>query len=65
MATVPQYQEDLVATKRLRDLSIKTEPRVYQIVLGYTAKDPNGLGEPSNSYHAPGPLRWSRLSISV
>ena len=30
----------MAATKLMRGLSVKTEPRVYQIVLRYSAKDP-------------------------
>ena len=35
-----EYQEDMAATKLMRGLSVKTAPRVYQIALRYTAKDP-------------------------
>jgi hypothetical protein len=42
MATLPHLANTRrsAATKRLRALSKKTEHRVYQIVLSYTAKDP-------------------------
>jgi uncharacterized protein involved in exopolysaccharide biosynthesis len=36
----PEFQEDLAARKLLGGLLIKTEPRVYQIKLQYTARDP-------------------------
>jgi uncharacterized protein involved in exopolysaccharide biosynthesis len=40
VASTPEFQEDLAARKLLRGLSVKTEPRVYQIVVQYTARDP-------------------------
>jgi uncharacterized protein involved in exopolysaccharide biosynthesis len=36
----PGYPEDLAATRLLRNLTIKTEPRVYLITVSYTASDP-------------------------
>jgi uncharacterized protein involved in exopolysaccharide biosynthesis len=36
----PGYPEDLAATRLLRNLTIKTEPRVYLITVSYTAGDP-------------------------
>jgi uncharacterized protein involved in exopolysaccharide biosynthesis len=48
----PEYQEDLAATKLLRDLSIKTEPRVYHIVLQYTARDPKLAAFITNTFLA-------------
>ena len=50
--TSPEYQEDLAATKLLRGLSIRTEPRVYQIVLRYTAKDPKRATLITNTFLA-------------
>ena len=36
----PEFQEDMAARKLLGGLSVTTEPRVYLIVLRYTAGDP-------------------------
>jgi uncharacterized protein involved in exopolysaccharide biosynthesis len=35
-----EYQKDEAATRLLSGLSVRTEPRVYMIVVSYTAKDP-------------------------
>jgi uncharacterized protein involved in exopolysaccharide biosynthesis len=40
VAKTPEFQKDLAARKLLRGLLVKTEPRVYQIVVQYTALDP-------------------------
>jgi uncharacterized protein involved in exopolysaccharide biosynthesis len=40
VARTPEFQEDLAARKLLGGLLVKTEPRVYQIVVQYTARDP-------------------------
>lgn len=37
---VPGYEEDMAAERLLHGLSVKTEPRVYAIVVCYTARDP-------------------------
>ena len=39
-ARAPGYPEDMAAKRLLSGLSVKTEPRVYQITVGYTAGDP-------------------------
>ena len=36
----PEYQKDSTATRLMRDLSVRTEPRVYLIVVSYRARDP-------------------------
>lgn len=46
----PEYQEDIAATKLMRGLSVKTEPRVYQIVLRYGAKDPELATAVTNAF---------------
>jgi uncharacterized protein involved in exopolysaccharide biosynthesis len=46
----PEYQEDIAATKLMRGLSVKTEPRVYQIVLRYSAKDPELATAVTNAF---------------
>jgi uncharacterized protein involved in exopolysaccharide biosynthesis len=38
-ARAPGYPEDMAAERLLRGLSVTTEPRVYQIAVGYTAGD--------------------------
>lgn len=48
----PGYQEDLAAAKLSRGLSVTTEPRVYQIVLHYTAGDPELAAEITNAFVA-------------
>ena len=48
----PEYQEDMAATKLMRSLSVKTEPRVYQIVLRYSAKDPELAAAITNAFMA-------------
>jgi uncharacterized protein involved in exopolysaccharide biosynthesis len=45
-----EYQEDIAATKLMRGLSVKTEPRVYQIVLRYSAKDPQLATAVTNAF---------------
>ena len=40
VAKTPEFQEDLAARKLLSGLSVRTEPRVYLIVVNYTAGDP-------------------------
>ena len=40
VARTPEFQEDLAARKLLGGLLVKTEPRVYEIVVQYTARDP-------------------------
>jgi uncharacterized protein involved in exopolysaccharide biosynthesis len=40
VARTPGFQEDLAARKLLGGLLVKTEPRVYQIVVQYAARDP-------------------------
>ena len=40
VAKTPEFQEDLAARKLLSGLSVTTEPRVYLIVVNYTARDP-------------------------
>jgi uncharacterized protein involved in exopolysaccharide biosynthesis len=46
----PGYQEDIAATKLMRNLSVKTEPRVYQITLSYSAKDPELAAAITNAF---------------
>ena len=48
--SAPEYQEDIAATKLMRGLSVKTEPRVYQIVLRYSAKDPELATAVTNAF---------------
>ena len=36
----PEYQRDLATTRLLGGLAVKTEPRVYQITVQYTADNP-------------------------
>ena len=40
VAKTPEFQEDMAARKLLSGLSVRTEPRVYLIVVRYTAGDP-------------------------
>ena len=40
VAKAPEFQEDMAASKLMRGLSVKTEPRGYLIELSYTAGDP-------------------------
>ena len=39
-ARVPGYEGDMAAERLLRGLSVETEPRVYGIVVRYSARDP-------------------------
>jgi len=48
----PAYQEEIAATKLLHGLSVKTEPRVYQIELSYSAKDPELAASITNAFVA-------------
>ena len=48
--SAPEYQEDMAATRLMRGLSVKTEPRVYQIVLRYSAKDPELATAVTNAF---------------
>jgi uncharacterized protein involved in exopolysaccharide biosynthesis len=48
--SAPEYQADMAATRLMRDLSVKTEPRVYQIVLRYSAKDPELATAVTNAF---------------
>ena len=48
--SAPEYQVDMAATRLMRDLSVKTEPRVYQIVLRYSAKDPELATAVTNAF---------------
>jgi uncharacterized protein involved in exopolysaccharide biosynthesis len=41
VSTDPGYQRDLAATRLSQHLSVKTEPRVYQILVQYTADNSN------------------------
>jgi len=45
-----EYQVDMAATRLMRGLSVKTEPRVYQIVLRYTAEDPELATAVTNAF---------------
>jgi len=46
----PAYREEIAATELLRGLSVKTEPRVYQIELRYSAKDPELAASVTNAF---------------
>ena len=46
----PEFQEDMAARKLLRGLSVRTEPRVYLIVLRYTAGDPERAALIANAF---------------
>ena len=46
----PGYQIDMAAATLIRNLSVKTEPRVYQIVLRYSAKDPELAADITNAF---------------
>ena len=48
----PEYQQDLAATRLLRGLSVKTEPRVYQITVKYTAGNPELAALIANTFVA-------------
>ena len=48
--SAPEYQVDMAATRLMRGLSVKTEPRVYQIVLRYSAKDPELATAVTNAF---------------
>ena len=48
----PEYQQDLAATRLLRGLSVKTEPRVYQITVQYTAGNPELAALIANTFVA-------------
>jgi uncharacterized protein involved in exopolysaccharide biosynthesis len=46
----PEFQVDVAAGRLLRGLAVKTEPRVYQIVLRYSAKDPELATAVTNAF---------------
>jgi uncharacterized protein involved in exopolysaccharide biosynthesis len=46
----PEFQEDIAARKLLRGLSVRTEPRVYLIVLRYIAGDPERAAVIANAF---------------
>lgn len=46
------YQEDKAATRLLRGLAVRTEPRVYLIVVSYTAGDPAFAALVANTFTA-------------
>jgi uncharacterized protein involved in exopolysaccharide biosynthesis len=48
--SAPEYQVDIAATKLMRGLSVKTEPRVYQIVLRYSARNPELATAVTNAF---------------
>jgi uncharacterized protein involved in exopolysaccharide biosynthesis len=48
--SAPEYQADMAATRLMQDLLVKTEPRVYQIVLRYSAKDPELATAVTNAF---------------
>jgi uncharacterized protein involved in exopolysaccharide biosynthesis len=50
VARTPEFQEDMAARKLLRGLSVRTEPRVYLIVLRYTAGDPERAALIANAF---------------
>jgi uncharacterized protein involved in exopolysaccharide biosynthesis len=50
--STPGYAEDMAAKKLLRGLSVKTEPRVYLIVVSYTAGDPELAALITNAFMA-------------
>jgi uncharacterized protein involved in exopolysaccharide biosynthesis len=47
-----EYQEDKAAMRLLRGLAIRTEPRVYLIVVSYTAEDPAFAALVANTFTA-------------
>jgi uncharacterized protein involved in exopolysaccharide biosynthesis len=49
-ARTPEFQEDMAARRLLRGLSVTTEPRVYLIVLRYTAGDPERAALIANAF---------------
>jgi uncharacterized protein involved in exopolysaccharide biosynthesis len=46
----PGYQIDMAAAKLIRGLSVKTAPRVYQIVLRYSAEDAELAADITNAF---------------
>ena len=48
----PEYQQDRAATRLLRSLSVKTEPRIYQITVQCTAGDPELAALVANTFVA-------------
>jgi len=48
----PEFQEDLAAGKLLSGLSVRTEPRVYLIVVNYTAGNPELAALITNAFVA-------------
>jgi uncharacterized protein involved in exopolysaccharide biosynthesis len=46
----PEFQQDMAARKLSRGLSVRTEPRVYLIVLRYTAVDPERAALVANAF---------------
>ena len=50
LQATPEFQEDMAARKLLRGLSVRTEPRVYLIVLRYTAGDPERAALIANAF---------------
>jgi uncharacterized protein involved in exopolysaccharide biosynthesis len=47
-----RYQEDKAAMRLLRGLAVRTEPRVYLIVVSYTAEDPAFAALVANTFTA-------------